>query len=857
MSRINNKFLLKVLLLVMGFLPIMVSAADPYLQSASSTGITISWNDTQNIKSVVRYGTKKSLKGRQMAAELPSVMSKDKVWHSVRLKGLKPNTTYYYQCVTGKVKSKIFNFKTFPGRNAAKGKFRVVVYGDNRSNPTAHKSVIDGMLETVTKKYGADIHNQLDLVINVGDILNSGGNLNGYTREYFAPIKELSKSVPFMVSIGNHEGDNPFFFNYMDYNACKTPKGDRAEKYYAFRAGPILFLIINSSKYTDATQLAWIEDQLISAEADDTIDWVMGFCHHPGHSEVWPAGNTGWVQNGVIPLLASNSYPKVCGLYYGHSHDYEIGAHLEKPIRLILSGGAGGPLDRWAYYNNIDYPEIYKSFDHFGYTILEFDLAKKRYTGDTYSLGHKDKVLKNVKLDSFYQDRRRMAAPKKPVARKPPMGIPVKLMASKYMSRFDRIMSSQFQVTKTPGDYSKPVIDKHRDWVNFYQDSGAPDYKMVNQNAGINLERLLVTDGLVVDDKVAWRVRYRNQNLLWSKWSDEVAFTVKSKRASHPSPAVNSFVGLQTKLSWDPATGAKSRKVYFGTKPRFGKSDFRGKTNDTTFALPKLRPNTTYYWRIDEISRGRTVKGFTWKFSVSSDHASGYTFSSTKGVTLKSIAPGKAGWKDTKTDLADNVSYNIFKDMDNQGQYWDVKLGFKFKYCGQTFTHISPRSDGYVALTNGSYKKPGTDYPGQVSHPAFKNVLALLWTDIRTSCAVRRTGKPGKYVMTIELYDIDWDTGSGATNQVRAQIKIHEATGVVQMIYDVKKQKHGKGVTHIGISDNGTTFLSVNPTSPASASSSSTYNVETNVGLGKGSGNGKDVMFTFDPIWPKSKKNKK
>jgi hypothetical protein len=89
-------------------------------------------------------------------------------------------------------------------------------------------------------------------------------------------------------------------------------------------------------------------------------------------------------------------------------------------------------------------------------------------------------------------------------------------------------MSSQFQVTTTPGDYSNPLLDVRRDRENVYGDTGAPDYNPVDLNEGIDLSRLSVTNGLSAGQSYGWRVRYRDQNLQWSDWSREQTFTLPS-----------------------------------------------------------------------------------------------------------------------------------------------------------------------------------------------------------------------------------------------------------------------------------------------------------------------------------------
>ena len=87
-------------------------------------------------------------------------------------------------------------------------------------------------------------------------------------------------------------------------------------------------------------------------------------------------------------------------------------------------------------------------------------------------------------------------------------------------------MTSHFQLTETPRDYTNPIFESKRDWVNIYGDSGAPDYNPIDKNAGIDLTRCQITTNLIVGNTYAWRVCYRDQNLKWSDWSEEQIFSV-------------------------------------------------------------------------------------------------------------------------------------------------------------------------------------------------------------------------------------------------------------------------------------------------------------------------------------------
>jgi hypothetical protein len=327
-----------------------------------------------------------------------------------------------------------------------------------------------------------------------------------------------------MICTGNHEVENSYYYNYMNFEDFAGPEGER---YYSFRLGPIQLIAVNSNTQGDG-QLNWLADKLAAAETNDAVDWVIVYSHHPGHTELWPDGNNSWVQDSVIPLLAQHR--KVCGLYYGHSHCLEFGVHPDAPFHLLLSGGGGAKLDRWGMYTNQqDYAEITKTLDYYGYTVFDFDLDARSYTAETYSLGNSDKPLNNVLVDEFYQKRTNTAPPKKPYGLAPEgdVALPVVLTAGPYCGA-EGLMSSEFQVTATPGDYSSPIVDVRRDLENVYGTTGAPDYDPINLNEGIDLTRLSVSNGLSVGQTYAWRVRYRDENLQWSDWSQEQTFMITS-----------------------------------------------------------------------------------------------------------------------------------------------------------------------------------------------------------------------------------------------------------------------------------------------------------------------------------------
>jgi len=77
-------------------------------------------------------------------------------------------------------------------------------------------------------------------------------------------------------------------------------------------------------------------------------------------------------------------------------------------------------------------------------------------------------------------------------------------------------------------------------------------------------------------------------------------------------------------LSWHPLAGAASHDVYFGTDPaavenaQIGSGQYKGSLPLGTelYDPGMLRYNTTYYWRIDEVTAEGVVKGDVWSFTT-------------------------------------------------------------------------------------------------------------------------------------------------------------------------------------------------------------------------------------------------
>jgi hypothetical protein len=518
---------------------------NPYLQNMKTTSVYVNWLTPagQTSPVSVNYGLTSALGTTQTGTS--TAVSSTNNYCTVQLTGLKANTVYYYKCTSGTGSSGTYQFRSAvaPGTTGQHIIFSII--GDTRSaaDHVSPDTLVTGrnsraLEATLKTKYGANYWTKVSHVLNGGDLVMGESNGDEYSREYFLPFSNLTKYLPTYVSIGNHEGNGSYFFNFMKYEDLGPTSGD-LEKYYKFQTGNCLFLMVNSNtNFQTPAQINWFTTVLDAAKNDNTIDFIFLTFHHPGHSETWPDGNTGWIQTNLYDLL--KNYPKVSMIIYGHSHCYERGYLPLNPsvsgythdAKLLLQGGGGSEMDTWTEYTNQqDYPEIHRSMSVWGYTIVDVDVDDKSWTAESYNIGMQEElpVSKNELLETFHQYSAGPPLTPTAVSTTAPAPNSVTLQASPFQSGgTDVIQSSQFQVRSYPsGTWTTPLVDSKRDYENIRGYSLKAPYKPVDYNTGIDLTKLVVTT-LTANKQYAWRVRYCDQSLRWTPWSNEVIFTNNS-----------------------------------------------------------------------------------------------------------------------------------------------------------------------------------------------------------------------------------------------------------------------------------------------------------------------------------------
>ena len=129
-------------------------------------------------------------------------------------------------------------------------------------------------------------------------------------------------------------------------------------------------------------------------------------------------------------------------------------------------------------------------------------------------------------------------------------------------------------------------------------------------------------DGLMPGTTYYWRIDEVNDAEPNSPWKGPVwSFMIQPKIAYHPIPADGAdSVDLNVELSWAAGLDTVLHTVYFGDNFN-DVNNATGNQNQvaTTYRPEPLEFGKTYYWRIDELTRGRGAeihKGNIWSFTA-------------------------------------------------------------------------------------------------------------------------------------------------------------------------------------------------------------------------------------------------
>jgi predicted phosphodiesterase len=302
----------------------------PYVQMRSTDSIVIRWLTENNHVGVLRYGEDSDHKS-SVRIEDSSVKN-----HSIKLRGLKPGTKYYYQ--VGDIgNSHHFDadrhwFYTAPEETVAT---RIWVMGDSGKageiQSQVRQSAFDWMRDNPLDRGSeeADHRARVDVWLALGDLAYRSGTNGQFQVALFDPFEDLLNNTPLWPVYGNHDDRRWTYFRVFDLptNAESGGVASDTENYYAFDYSNVHFIVLDSQasdRSANGDMARWLRQDL----ARNLKPWTVVAFHHPPYTkgshdsddEGDSDGRMQEMRENIVPILEQAGVDVVLS---GHSHMYE------------------------------------------------------------------------------------------------------------------------------------------------------------------------------------------------------------------------------------------------------------------------------------------------------------------------------------------------------------------------------------------------------------------------------------------------------------------------------------------------------------------------------------------------------
>ena len=214
---------------------------------------------------------------------------------------------------------------------AATSTVKLLVYGDDRSDETAHAALVRSMLATPS-----------DFLVNTGDVVAAGGSAEDW-QAFFQIEQPLLRDRALFLCVGNHElYDDQAGANFARYFGFPDRTGT-LQPYGTMRWGNTRIFFLNGMHdWKRGPEREWLEAELGRADGEAGLVWRLVVVHHGPWSSGPHGGNARLVDAKIPELLAVH---KVDLVLAGHDHIYERGEHGGgASLKYVISGGGGAPL---------------------------------------------------------------------------------------------------------------------------------------------------------------------------------------------------------------------------------------------------------------------------------------------------------------------------------------------------------------------------------------------------------------------------------------------------------------------------------------------------------------------------------
>ncbi|MDF1695233.1 MAG: metallophosphoesterase [Saprospiraceae bacterium] len=515
-----------VLIMVCSIGPILAQSIiiHPYLQDLAQDKVTIMWETDDEIDGSVLYGTDPFSLNQSIASTTIVGNGTSRI-HAAILSSLQESTKYYYKVtLTNGVQSQLKTFRTLQLSSEEQNTQFIAISDMQRdgSKPDKFREIIEeGIVPTVFSEIGDSLYD-LEAILIPGDLVVTGGTYSQWQNHFFSKADSITPNVPLYPVPGNHEyfgGGLPNFLKYFTLPDNGPTALEEQCWYKDISNVRIIGLNSNSNSSDKNTQLNWLSELLDSTCMNSTIDFVFAELHHPYKSELWTPGESSFTGSVVDSLESFTTDCKKASIhFFGHTHGYSRGQSRDHKHLWVNVATAGGAIDNWGEFPNADYAEFVKSQDEYGFVYIDVVAGEDpTFTLRRYSRGDQDLIQENILRDEITILNNDIK-PSTPIALFPngdtlPPNC-LQLKASEFYGVDDSHQASHWQITDE-SDFSSVLTEKWAQNENFYNEINTQEDDDLTDES---------FDNLSSTDSLFWRVRYRNQNLEWSNWSEPAYF---------------------------------------------------------------------------------------------------------------------------------------------------------------------------------------------------------------------------------------------------------------------------------------------------------------------------------------------
>ncbi len=216
--------------------------------------------------------------------------------------------------------------------------------------------------------------------------------------------------------------------------------------------------------------------------------------------------------------------------------------------------------------------------------------------------------------------------------------------------------------------------------------------------------------------------------------------------------------------------------------------------------------------------------------SLSAQNITNYTFSAASG---------------TYTPLTSGTTMELSGGTVDDGWFNNIPIGFTFVYMGTPFTTVSTSTNGWLTFGQNISTSIVTN---NLTSGTPRPFIAPLWDDldlqVNTNFSYKTEGSAPNRIFTAEWKNMQWNYAATG-NTISFQVKLYEATGAIEFIYNDEGGTVNSGSASIGITaltgSGSGTFLSLDGTgsSPTASSTTETTTLNTKPASGQ--------TYTFTP----------